>query len=104
MGFSFHLPVASNALKNVGTKATPLTVAARGKDQRKTHRVETAAFKQVSRCELRTSAIAPSVFAAGHLNDAQGTGKPLDRSTDRLFPRQRQLLRPRGLPNSEKAK
>jgi hypothetical protein len=85
----FTLPVASNAPRNVGTKATPLTVAARGKDQRKTHRVETAGFKQVSRCELRTSAIAPSVFAAGHLNDAQGTGKRLDRSTDRLLPARR---------------
>jgi hypothetical protein len=38
---------------------------------------------------LRTSAIAPSVFAAGHLNDAQGTGKRLDRSTDRLLPARR---------------
>jgi hypothetical protein len=37
----FTLPIASNAPKNVGTKATPSTVGARGKDQRKTCRVET---------------------------------------------------------------
>ena len=37
----FAPPVVSNGPKNVGTKATPQRVAARGKDERKTRRVET---------------------------------------------------------------
>jgi len=32
----------------------------------------------------------------GHLSDAQGSEKRLDRSTDRLFPVKGQLVRPRG--------
>src|SRR5882672_1762000 len=45
----FTLPAASKAPKNVGTKAAPQWVGARGKDQRKTRRVETAGFSQFFR-------------------------------------------------------
>ena len=51
----FTLPIASNAPKNIGTKATPSTVGARGKDQRKTRRVETAGLTVLSRYEYESA-------------------------------------------------
>ncbi len=48
----FTLP---NAPKNVGTKATQSTVGARGKDQRKARRVETAGLTVLSRYEYESA-------------------------------------------------